>query len=299
MVVEQLKESARREYKPAIKKYHRMSEIGKCSRAICYDWLGYEKKPLEGRAMMVLDDGNLHHRDLRDRLRKAGYLITEEERELYDRKWNIQGHIDGLIEGNGLKKSLLEIKSVSRWAFEKASKAPMIEHVEQVNLYLFYLELSEAILLYKCKDTSRLIDYLIKKDDDLVQELLAKFDMISSLVRLNKLAEPEYIKGVDWQCDYCQFEQHCEGRKPDYFKHVGSDLDDLITDYLSVKREHSIVQKRLEVVKNELKAKLRGNPYKSKHYIAELKERRMPNLIKDPNGRTHVDEIIRVKVLND
>jgi len=297
MIAEKLIESAAKDYKPAIKKYHRMSEIGKCSRAICYDWLGYAKKPLEGRAMLMLDDGNLHHRDLRDRLRKAGYVITEEERELYDRKWNIQGHIDGLIEGNGLEKSLLEIKTVSRWAFEKAIKAPLIEHIKQINLYLFYIELDEAILLYKCKDTSRVIDYLIQRDDNLVQELLAKFEMISGLVKLNKLAEPEYVKGADWQCDYCQFEQHCEGKKPDYPRAYEPNLDNLIRNYLAVKREYSEIKAEFDLIKKELKTKLRGYTYLSENFIAELKERKMPNMIKDPDGSTHIDEIISIKVL--
>jgi len=299
MIVEKLLEVAAKEYKPAVKKFHRMSEIGKCCRAITYDWLGYEKKPIDGRGMMVLDDGNLHHRDIRERLRRAGYEITHEEMELYDEKWNLSGHIDGIISGNGLAKSLLEIKSINRFGYERIAKTPLVEHVQQVNLYLFYFpeKIEQAILLYKCKDTSRLKDYIIERDDDLIQSLLEKIDKIDRLVAQKRLADPEFIKGIDWQCDYCQFEEHCAGKEIGVIKEVDNlGMDKLIHNYINLQKEYLASKKKFEAIKSDLRDRLRKyGPYHSKKYFAELKERKMPIMIKDPEGRVRFDEIIHVK----
>lgn len=207
MFVEKIVESAAREYKPSVKKYHRMSEVGKCDRALVYDWRGEPKEPISGRGMMIFNDGDIHHRDIRDRIRNSGFELVEEERELFDRNWNLSGHIDGIVCFNG-DHFLLEIKSINHFQFERLNSRPLEEHIQQINLYMFYRDIDKGVIIYKNKNTAALKEFVVKKDDEIVQELLAKFERIDSCVKTGNLPKRPYHRD-DWHCQYCQFQKIC------------------------------------------------------------------------------------------
>lgn len=260
MIAEKIVETAAREYHSSVKKYHRMSEIGKCERALVYDWRGEEKEPISGRGMLIFNDGDMHHRDIRDRIRKAGFELIEEERELYDPNWNLSGHIDGIVCNNG-DRLLLEIKSINHFQFERLNSTPLEDHIQQINLYMFYRDIDRGVILYKNKNTAAMKEFIIERDENLIQELLAKFERIDSHLKAGTLPDRPYPKS-DWHCQYCQFQKICwagvkEGRTGD--KLVKTDdpvVIETADEYKRLSKEKKEAEDRLKSLKESLEGSL-------------------------------------------
>ena len=83
------------------------------------------------------------------------------------------GHSDGILRLPGKQGAgVFEAKSISARGFEEARKVPKAEHILQVNLYMWFLNLDWAVILYWCKGLygkKALAEHFVKRDEALIK----------------------------------------------------------------------------------------------------------------------------------
>lgn len=85
-------------------------------------------------------------------------------------------------------------------------------YVTQVSCYLKALDLQEAIVVCKCKDTSDLEELTLKRDDALVEEALIRYDLVidsKAPLEVQRMYGPKEDGALPWQCGYCPFTKDC------------------------------------------------------------------------------------------
>ena len=88
----------------------------------------------------------------------------------------VTGHTDGVLLIDG-KQVLLEIKTCSSKQFElivNIRKSPLQPHVDQVQLYMWLLGVSEAVIVYLEKDESLVTQFTIKRDDSVAESFIKR-----------------------------------------------------------------------------------------------------------------------------
>jgi CRISPR/Cas system-associated exonuclease Cas4 (RecB family) len=190
------------------------SDAGKCIRALVYQWRGVEGKPQEIRSFFVKEDGNIHHRAIKEQLRKAGINFIMEETPIKDKELPLSGKLDAVIRLEG-KYYALEIKSLNRYSFDEIVKlGPREDHSIQLQLYihylknLFHLDVNLGLLLYKCKDTARLWEFPLDYDKKYVEKFFSTVELVKKHLKEGTLPERQYHI-TDWECRYCDYSQIC------------------------------------------------------------------------------------------
>lgn len=111
---------------------------------------------------------------------KDGYLIT--------------GHPDGVLEYPNGKKVLLELKTTNSAYFKYIldSGKPLSDHMDQIMIYMWFLDVKEAAVVYFSKDDSKLRIFNIDFDQERLNKLLKKIDVIKGGIRTN-LVPTRYV----------------------------------------------------------------------------------------------------------
>lgn len=273
---------------------HWISDIGKCPRALVYKWRATPGKEMSPRSYFVFEDGDLHHKAVKDVLRKAGIEFTMEETPILDTERNLKGKLDAVIRVNG-KYYVLEIKSVSANSFYKIRRwGVQEEHELQLQAYLYYAQnlfkqnTKEGILLYKCKDTSEFEDFLIKYDE---QKTLNFFNTLSEVelhLKNGTLPERPYSR-TDWQCRYCEFEFICwEGTemptKEAISEITDKELEKMLGNLIYLKDTVAELEKEKEDLTELIKTKMSEKGILSGRigsYLVKLEERERKTLNKE------------------
>lgn len=202
-----------------------MSSLGHCARQLAYRYHGIKPQSFNWKSLMVFDDGDMHHTQLRMLLKlrldkdKSCYRLVGEEREVS--YLGITGHIDGLLEHNNeICKDpshgdmLLEVKSMNERAFAELKKTGKIgyEYACQVSGYLAALQLRFAVIIAKNKNTGDLVEFIYEGDQE---ELKKRYDIIESIItaedpeQVEREYGPNKAGNLPWQCGYCPFAMMC------------------------------------------------------------------------------------------
>ena len=192
------------------RKYLGMSGIGgRCSRKIWYGFRGYTPTALEGRAQMIFSLGDAVENEVVKWLLLAGFNVADRQMAFEALNGFFKGHADGTIEGNGLSKRILEIKSASSSRFkafqEGGIAAVSPEYYAQVQCYMGYSGLAKAQFVVMNKNDCSIYTERVhfKKTDFEAFEKKAA-DIIQSG------CEPEKAFDEDsMECRYCQYRMHC------------------------------------------------------------------------------------------
>ncbi len=219
MLVELITKNAGQTQETNYRYYPRPSSVGQCIRNLVYHASGVPADKFPDRALLVFDDGNWHEELLKDHIRRTVFTLSEwkgynqriEIADINGRK--MTGEIDGLITDPLNNTRLLEIKSINHFGFERLKDGPLDDHRRQTNLYLHGLKLagmdiSEAILLYKNKNTSAMKEFIIEYDR---KQALADIDMFRSVEQMADAGEipSRPYSFDDWHCQYCRRQEHC------------------------------------------------------------------------------------------
>ncbi len=195
----------------------RMSNSGKCARAIAYQYHNFPAEPLSSRALMVFRLGHTIESEVKALIAKyCGHLnITYPKDtimfEVCGKK--IGGHVDGLIDSDGV----LEVKSINgmRFKFLDREGIPQ-DYRKQANSYMKATGRKYTLFVFYCKDTSHLREIVFNYDPEMDKEIQARFLSVISSTPYS-LPPREYIPlksgQLPWQCSYCSYNQHCW---PDY-----------------------------------------------------------------------------------
>ena len=149
--------------------------IGRCHRAIWYDWTGVKpSNPTDARGWWTFQVGNLIESAYIENAKQLG-IWAGDHIKFYNQELNIAGEADLFIFREPLHKDLpktiagVEIKSAYGYGFQRSIKEqPKIENLLQVALYLNHFEnIDEWLLVYHSRDTMENVEYkiTINKDD--------------------------------------------------------------------------------------------------------------------------------------
>ena len=148
---------------------------------------------------------------------------------IYNDRYHVIGNADGLWEDDR-GRAVVELKSVGlgtvRWdapslyqAYEdkeidldelwKRIKRPLTPHRKQANLYMYFLGLSNAIVIYEWKPTQEVKEFHLTLDMDLVQPMLdgAK-ELLEHLEDGTPPPRPEGAR-KSGMCKYCPYKNYC------------------------------------------------------------------------------------------
>lgn len=209
--------------------FPRPSGVGRCIRAAVYHAMGVPADKFPDRALLIFEDGNWHEELIKDHLRRTVFQLDEwkgknQRIEIATINGRVMsGEIDGLITDPLNKTRLLEIKSINHFGFERLKDGPLDDHRRQANLYLHGLrtagmEIDEALILYKNKNTAAMKEFIIQYD---AEQAIADITMLQSV---EDMADAEIVPDRpydydDWHCSYCRWQKHCwQG----YAEEVGS-----------------------------------------------------------------------------
>lgn len=302
------------------KEKHWASDVGVCIRALVYRWQGIEGIKPEPRTFFILEDGNLHHKSIRDLIRQAGLEIVMEETPISDPKMRLSGKLDAVIRLDG-KYYVLEIKSVNRFTFDEIiHQGPREDHVLQLNLYLYYVQnlfripTDMGILLYKCKDTSRFWEFVVPFSEKEANNFFALLGNIENYIEKDILPERPY-KITDWQCQYCNYRKICwEGYSEEAIKKFAEikdeDLVNLLSELLWLREQKKNLEEKEENLNQEIKQIMEAKGIETGrigNYFIEYKEQIRQVLDQDllkekignlgPYYKTSTYKVLKIKEL--
>lgn len=184
--------------------YFYVSDVGKCPRALYFHFKDVSQEEPDPRILRVFDEGDYTHRRLMGVLFSLGVVqaveISTPPNDL------VHGRADGIITLEN-RAYVLEIKSSAGFKFRKLEK-PRSRHRKQTQLYMHYLKVPRAVLLYENKNTQHLKEFRLEYDEELAGDLLDKFRFLKDQIEKDIVPEkPEEIK--KWQCRHCAYRTHC------------------------------------------------------------------------------------------
>lgn len=195
----------------------RMSNSGKCARAIAYQYHDYPSEPLSARSLMVFRLGNTIESEVKALIAKyCSHLdITYPTHTL---KIGIEGneitgHVDGFISDD----TILEVKSINGMRFKSLDREGIPEdYIAQAQAYMGASGRSKTLFIFYCKDTSHLREITLNYDEKYLMGVVDNFKSVIVSTPKN-LPDRKYtpLKSgqLPWQCSYCSFTSYCW---PDY-----------------------------------------------------------------------------------
>jgi hypothetical protein len=121
--VERRKAALQQNNKRYIPQRFRCSGIGDCDRQMIHEILDWQKKPLADDGLLaIFDAGNREEKQVNLMLAELGFKIKSQQNpiEIKNRAGELiaAGHIDGMIEYNGLDFPY-DVKSMNDYTFQK------------------------------------------------------------------------------------------------------------------------------------------------------------------------------------
>lgn len=199
----------------------RPSEIGGCLRKIVMDILNIVSyDPIEPRIQRIFDNGNsVHSRYMQKYLKcmDCRPLLVEETSADGTSEWKecieyrltkpelwLKGSPDALIHNveDGLEY-VFELKSIKQEQFNKLTK-PMEEHVTQAYVYMLMTDLSRAIILYENKNTQELKEFVLVKEENVMNVVIKKIESVIKYVTEYEEKKLLPTKCKNKYCDGCK-----------------------------------------------------------------------------------------------
>ena len=202
-----------------------ISEASKCVRQAYYSY--FEKPKYNIETLKAFGIGEALHTLVQKAFEaNKDYEVKNEVPNLYyiDKLANLEihGRLDTIITNKKTGKiDIIEIKSIANPKY-----APIKEHYEQLNYYLYFYKEAEGHLLYvnKTKKMQLDNDYVtfkeipkegdnpIKFDEVLFTYVLNRIRILHDYVIRKKLPYPEAKLSSDmyWACGYCPYRQKCD-----------------------------------------------------------------------------------------
>jgi len=184
-----------------------ITDAGRCIRQIFFKFKKAPREEMEARVLRLFDHGDSIHRLIMKPLlsMKEVHVVASEvnipPQEL------IRGRADAIIS-DGKDLYVLDIKSMNSMVFKNLSQ-PKEEHINQIQLYLHFLDPQKGILLYINKDTQELKEFEVPYDSKRAQSLLNKLISLKTKIDSNIIPPrlPDWPN--NWQCKYCPFKEIC------------------------------------------------------------------------------------------
>jgi len=178
MIIQQIDKFLRERNKDIrnTKVFH-VSSIHKKPKELYYEYLNINKPGYDTRIMRVFDNGKDVHKRIQGYLRG---IITNVEKKVQNKEYGIEGHIDGICKGK-----IIEIKSINKKQFYNLTE-PLLDHLIQINMYMFCTKIKRGIILYECKDNQELEEFQVKKNEKIIEEILKKIKYVQEHIKMKQ-----------------------------------------------------------------------------------------------------------------
>ena len=184
-----------------------VTDAGRCARSLFFKFKKAPKKDMEPNILRLFDHGDhMHQLIMKPLLSMRDVHVVASEVNIPPQKI-ISGRADAVIS-DGKNMYVLDIKSTNSMLFDKMTE-PKEENVDQIQMYLHYLEIPKGILLYVNKNTLVLKEYVVNYDKKRVTGLLKHLEETKK--KIDSDIVPDRISSYpdNWQCRYCQFKELC------------------------------------------------------------------------------------------
>ncbi len=182
-----------------------VTDIARCPRAVYFSFKTDERIPFDDVMSRVFDRGSETHKNLLSVLYELGVLEDSEVRIPENNL--VSGRVDGILKIDN-ERYLLEIKTIKDFGFQKLiEQGPIKAHIDQIQLYLYFLKLKKGFLLYENKDNQILKEYSVSLSLPYAEKLIFKLKRLKFLIDNDIL--PEKTKET-WQCKNCPFREICK-----------------------------------------------------------------------------------------
>lgn len=195
------------------------SSIGKQDRDIVMQMLGYVGKPIQGKSLMVMQNGTSFHNRMEDIFEKMGILVAP-ELSIKSEQLKISGRSDAIIwnylkeddepdgpeielinpEGQVIYKGpnnyvlLVEFKSISENGFYGLAKSkPKIDHEMQLQLYFELTGIEKGIIYYENKNNQLTKEFFIEKDQEMIDKIIKRIKKLVKMAEKNEIPDADYI----------------------------------------------------------------------------------------------------------
>jgi hypothetical protein len=184
---------------------NRVSILGHpCERYLVYMRVAWDKLELPSiDREFIFEGGRVIEELALQELKDAGYEVTNQGRDFFDKAYNIAGHIDCFISEKGNSDPAnspirypCEIKGISPFYFDKINTLEDMTKSEnswtraypaQLQLYLFLTEKEEGLFYIKSKLTFKPKQIWTKLDYNYVESILQRCERINKCVAENTL----------------------------------------------------------------------------------------------------------------
>ncbi len=182
-----------------------ITDAGKCPRAIFFKFKGVPRAKMEPRILRLFDRGDYIQMQVLNSLFSMGVVRSSEVRippqEL------VSGRADAIITLNN-ELYVVDFKSMNSMIFRGLTQ-PKEDNVNQIQLYLHFFKIPRGILLYVCKDTLEIKEFLVEYNSARVQKLLKGLSGLKAQIKANAVPQRLAEYPENWQCKYCQFKDIC------------------------------------------------------------------------------------------
>ena len=185
-----------------------ITDAGRCPRAIFFKFKKARREETEPRILRIFDHGDSIHRFIMKSLLSSRDVHVVASEINIPCQEMISGRADAVIS-DGHDLYILDIKSMNSIGFRKLIK-PKDEHINQIQLYLHFLDPKKGILLYVNKDTQDLKEFTVKYNSRIAKGLLKELCDLQKKIDKNIVPSriPEWPR--HWQCQYCSFKEICK-----------------------------------------------------------------------------------------
>lgn len=172
--------------------FHPSSLLEDCPRRLTYDLLKTAPtdaiiRPISPALQRIFDVGSWYHLYIQNILYTTGLLEQAEVPVINTEKY-INGKADGVFFKKVFgKKTVLEIKSMNHWNFQKAIFKPFKKHEFQASLYGRELDAELILFLYIDKDTSEMKEFLVPVNEEMLAQADKKMNLIVDCVKTKTL----------------------------------------------------------------------------------------------------------------
>jgi len=190
--------------KPRIIGTYYPSELFWCLRRVYYDYTIGKDRDLETTLKMMA--GNVTHNIIAEILKWASSVgaIKSVDTEIgYEYEFNgikIAGRADEVVVvtlSDFDEKCVIEVKSVS-----ELPDKPRVEHLGQLNFYLFFNKDAVGYLLYVKRDDFAMKSFEHRFSQELFDKLLSRAETLHKHILSSILPEREINHGECWKCVY-------------------------------------------------------------------------------------------------
>lgn len=146
-----------------------------------------------------------------------GRLAYEEIKLKTNPSYNFEGHCDAVIDIRGTEFEqknaydvyVADLKTMKDDLYSELIE-PKHEHVVQVNIYMWILNLQGAVVVYENKDNQALKEMFVPRDDDLIRQIQNQSLWMQELLKNKKLPyRPKDFTRSKFPCRFCEFVNYC------------------------------------------------------------------------------------------